>query len=153
MLEEKLTWEIGEPAAAYPLPARFFYDPGVFAQERDAIFYKAWHQAAHENELAGAGAYVVLDIFDQSVILIRGEDGEVRAFHNVCQHRGNRLINQRRGKAASLLRCGYHSWCYSHDGALRRAPRSEKLEHFDASEFGLKKVRLERFAGFYFVNL
>jgi phenylpropionate dioxygenase-like ring-hydroxylating dioxygenase large terminal subunit len=153
MLEKKLTWEVGDPAEAYTLPARFFYDPQVFADERDAIFYKAWHQAAHETELAEAGAYVVIDVFDQSVILIRGDDGEVRAFHNVCQHRGNRLIQQRRGRAASLLRCGYHSWCYSHDGSLKRAPRSEKLEHFDAGEFGLKKVRLERCAGFYFINL
>jgi phenylpropionate dioxygenase-like ring-hydroxylating dioxygenase large terminal subunit len=153
MMEKKTSWEIGDPARAYTLPARFFYDSEVFAQEREAIFYKAWHVVAHENELAQPGAYVCLDVFDQSVILLRGDDGEVRAFHNVCQHRGNRLLGARRGRVASLLRCGYHSWCYGHDGALRRAPRSEWLENFDPKEFSLKKVHLERFAGFYFVNL
>ena len=153
MLEKKIDWNIADPGQAYTLPARFFYDADIFAQEREAIFYKAWHAGAHENELAELGAYVLLDLFDQSVILLRGADGEVRAFHNVCQHRGNRLLNARRGRVASLLRCGYHSWCYAHDGALKRAPRSERLENFDPKEFGLKRVRLERFAGFYFVNL
>ena len=153
MMEKKTSWEIGDPAHAYTLPARFFYDPDVYRLERDAIFYKAWHVVAHQTELATTGAFVTLDIFDQSVIAVRGDDGEVRAFHNVCQHRGNRLLSERRGRVPSLLRCGYHSWCYGHDGALRRAPRSEKLENFDPGEFALKKVRLERFAGFYFINL
>ena len=109
MLEKKITWDIGDPAHALTLPARFFYDPEVYAREREAIFYKAWHVGAHRNELAEPGDFVCLDVFDQSVILLRGQDGEVRAFHNVCQHRGNRLIMQRRGRVPSLLRCGYHS--------------------------------------------
>jgi phenylpropionate dioxygenase-like ring-hydroxylating dioxygenase large terminal subunit len=153
MIEKKLSWEIADPAEAHTLPARYFYDPDIFAREREAIFYKAWHAVAHENELAETGAYASLDIFDQSVILVRAEDGRIRAFHNVCQHRGNRLVSARRGKAPSLLRCGYHSWCYGHDGALRRAPRSEWLENFDPKEFALKPVAIERLGGFYFVNL
>src|SRR5258708_38670185 len=102
MMEKKTSWEIGDPAHAYTLPARFFYDPDVYRQERDAIFYTAWHVVAHQTELAATGAFVRLDIFDQSVIAVRGDDGEVHAFHNVCQHRGNRLLGERRGRASSL---------------------------------------------------
>ena len=153
MLEKKITWDIGDPAHALTLPARFFYDPEIYAREREAIFYKAWHVGAHGNELAEPGDFVCLDVFDQSVILLRGQDGAVRAFHNVCQHRGNRLILERRGRVPSLLRCGYHSWCYAHDGSLKRAPRSERLDDFDAAQFGLKPVRLETCAGFHFINL
>jgi carnitine monooxygenase subunit len=153
MMEKKLDWDPGEPEHAYTLPARFFYDPQILTAERERIFYKAWHVVGHESELAAPGAYLTQEIFDQSVMLLRGADGEVRAFHNVCQHRGNRLLLERRGRIATVLRCGYHSWCYALDGALRSAPRSEKLPDFDRSRFGLKPVRVERFAGFWFVSL
>jgi phenylpropionate dioxygenase-like ring-hydroxylating dioxygenase large terminal subunit len=153
MMDKKLDWEPAEPEDAHTLPARFFYDPQVLEAERERIFYKAWHVVGHASELAAPGAFLTQEIFDQSVIVIRGADGEVRAFHNVCQHRGNRLLLQRRGRLTTALRCGYHSWCYGLDGALRAAPRSEKLPDFERARFGLKPVRVERFAGFYFVNL
>jgi carnitine monooxygenase subunit len=148
-----LTWDSGDPARAHTLPSRYFYDAGVFAAERDRIFYKAWHAVGHVNELKEPGAFLTQEIFDQSVILICGRDGEVRAFHNVCQHRGNRLRQERRGKLGTVLRCGYHSWCYDFGGELRNAPRSERLAEFDRSEYGLKPVRVETLGGFHFVNL
>ncbi len=148
-----LTWDAADPALAHTLPSRYFYDAGVFEAERDRIFYKAWHAAAHVNELREPGAFVTQEIFDQSVILACGRDGKVRAFHNVCQHRGNRLLQQRRGKLGPVIRCGYHSWCYDLEGALRNAPRSERLQGFDRADYGLKPVRVEALGGFYFVNL
>jgi phenylpropionate dioxygenase-like ring-hydroxylating dioxygenase large terminal subunit len=149
-----LSWDAGEPKKALTLPSRYFYDPAVFAAERDRIFYPAWHAVGHASELAEPGAFMTQDIFDQSVILVCGLDGEARAYHNVCQHRGNRLRQERRGKLASgVLRCGYHSWCYGLTGELRNAPRSERLPDFDKTEYWLKPVRLEKLGGFYFVNL
>jgi choline monooxygenase len=153
LVQKKTEWRFEDPETAYTLPARFFYDEAIFRQERDKIFYPAWHAVAHENEFAEPGAFVTLDIFDQSVIVMRGQDGALRAFHNVCQHRGNRLIEERRGQSPSVIRCGYHSWCYGLDGALRSAPRTEKLKNFDKKEFGLKPVRLETLGRFVFVNL
>ena len=150
---KKLSWDIADPAHAHTMPSRFFYDAGVFAAERERIFYKGWHAVGHVNEFSEPGSYLTQDIFDQSVIVIAGRDGEVRAFHNVCQHRGNRLLMDRRGKISTVIRCGYHSWCYDMAGALRNAPRSERLEDFDKSQYGLKPVRLEKLGGFYFVNL
>jgi carnitine monooxygenase subunit len=152
-MTKRLDWEISEPDLAYTLPSRFFYDDAIFQEERRRIFYSAWQAVAHENELDEPGAFVTLHIFDQSVIVVRGEHGEIRAFHNVCQHRGNRLIEERRGRRPKVIRCGYHSWCYGTDGQLRSAPRSERVKGFDRKSFGLKPVRVECLGRFVFVNL
>lgn len=146
-------WSPGDPELAETLPSRYYYDPDIFVRERETIFLKCWHLAAHRNEIAEPGQFVTLDIFDQSVLVARGGDGAVRAFHNVCQHRGNRLVEARRGRIPALFRCGYHAWDYGLDGRLRHAPRSERVKGFDASCIGLKAVRIEEFAGFHYVNL
>ena len=146
-------WAPGDPELAETLPSRYYYDAEIFAREREKIFLKCWHLAAHRNELAEPGQFVTLEIFDQSVLVARGRDGVVHAFHNVCQHRGNRLVADRRGRVPALFRCGYHAWDYGLDGSLRNAPRSERVKGFDASCMGLKPVRIEAFAGFHYVNL
>lgn len=153
MLAKKIIWENSDADQAYTLPSRFFYDPEIFQAEKQNIFMKSWHMVCHESEIAEPGQFIRQDIFEQSVIAVRGQDGQVRAFHNVCQHRGNRLFQDRRGKVGSVIRCGYHSWIYGLDGQLRVAPRSECLKDFDKGEFGLKSVRMEIFAGFVFVSL
>jgi len=134
-------------------PARFFFDPDVFAAEKKNIFFKSWHVVGHKNELREPGQFLTQEIFDQSVIVIADNNGDIGAFHNVCQHRGNRLMEERRGANKSMIRCGYHSWCYGLDGALRSAPRTDGLQNFDKAAYGLRPVRLETFAGFVFVNL
>jgi choline monooxygenase len=153
MAIKKLTWDPGDPERSLSLPSSFFFDRGVFEDERREIFFKCWHLVGHVNELKEPGAFLVQDIFEQSVIAVCGQDGLIRAFHNACQHRGNRLLQDRRGKLPPFIRCGYHSWCYELSGALRSAPRTETLNNFDRSSFGLKPVRLEIFAGFVYVTL
>jgi phenylpropionate dioxygenase-like ring-hydroxylating dioxygenase large terminal subunit len=146
-------WEHDDPETSFTLPSRYFYDPAIFAEEKRKIFFKAWHLAAHRNEVAEPGQYVVCDVFEQSVIVIRGADGLARAFHNVCQHRGHRLLSERRGRIGPVLTCPYHAWAYGSDGRLRSAPRCERVRGFDTSRVALSPVRLEEFAGFLFVNL
>lgn len=153
MLTKEMTWDYSDPSTGFSLPAPYFYDPDVFEEEKRSIFMKCWHVVGHVNEFREAGAFVCQDIFEQSVIVVADREGQIRAFHNACQHRGNRLINERRGKIPAVLRCAYHSWCYGLDGALRAAPRSECLKNFDKTMFGLKPVRLEIFAGFVYVTL
>lgn len=147
-----LTWDAGAQKAGFSLPARFFYDRDIFERECTDIFYKSWQLVAHINELDGPGAFVTLDIIDQSVIVVRGADGVIRAFHNVCRHRGNRLTEERRGVSSAFV-CGYHAWTYGTDGALRGAPKTDAIPGFDRSCFGLVPVRVEVFASFIFVNL
>nr|WP_298688523.1 aromatic ring-hydroxylating dioxygenase subunit alpha [uncultured Dongia sp.] len=150
---KKTTWDQADRDLGKTMPSRFFFDPAVFEEEKCQIFFKAWHVVGHVNEFREPGSFVTQDIFEQSVIVISGRDGEVRAFHNVCQHRGNRLISARRGKNPPVIRCPYHSWCYGLDGALRSAPRSDCLQDFDKAEYGLKPVRFEIYAGFVYVTL
>lgn len=148
-----LAWDYSDPTTGVSLPAAYFYDRQVFEDEKHGIFFKCWHVVGHVNEFREPGSFIRQDIFEQSVIVVAGRDGEIRAFHNACQHRGNRLVNERRGKLPSVLRCQYHSWCYGLDGSLRSAPRSECLKNFDKALYGLEPVRLEIFASFVYVTL
>ena len=149
---KSVEWVETAPERALTLPARYFYDGEIFKAERERIFYPGWHCIGHVNELSDPGQFLTFDIFDQSIVALRGDDGVIRSFYNVCQHRGNRLLEDRRGKLGSVLRCGYHSWCYSRDGHLKSAPRSERLPDFDRRDYGLKPVRSEILGSFVFVN-
>jgi phenylpropionate dioxygenase-like ring-hydroxylating dioxygenase large terminal subunit len=146
------TWTKADQEAGYSLPAPFFYDPAVYEDEKREIFLKSWHLVGHLNDFRETGDIVVETLLDQSVLVMKGSDGQIRAFHNVCQHRGNRLVETRRSKARAIT-CGYHAWTYGLDGSLRGAPRTECLTHFDKTEHGLKPVRAEVFGSFVFVNL
>jgi choline monooxygenase len=137
MIDEKHTdWQIGDPEVARTLPSRFFYDPDIFEREAEAIFHSSWHCVCHRSEM-----------------VIRGDDGQAHALHNVCQHRGTRLIEERRGHIKRMIICPYHAWSYKFDGALRNAPRTECLKGFEPSDYALKPVRIEELGGFYFVNM
>jgi carnitine monooxygenase subunit len=149
---KSIDWVETPPERALTLPARYFYDDEIFKAERERIFYPGWHCIGHVNELSDPGQFLTFDIFDQSIVALRGDDGVIRSFYNVCQHRGNRLLEDRRGKLGSVIRCGYHSWCYSRDGHLKSAPRSERLPDFDRRDYGLKPVRSEILGSFVFVN-
>ena len=149
---KSMDWIETTPERALTLPARYFYDEEIFKAERERVFYPAWHCIGHVNELSDPGQFLTFDIFDQSIVALRGDDGVIRSFYNVCQHRGTRLLEDRRGKLGSLIRCGYHSWCYSREGSLKSAPRSERLPDFDRGDFGLKPVRTEILGCFVFIN-
>jgi choline monooxygenase len=152
MMIDTADWSVQDQDAGYSLPARYFYDRDVFDREKSRIFFRSWHLIAHVNELREPGAFVTQDIFEQSVIVVAGREGEIRAFHNVCQHRGNRLVEARRGRTP-ILTCGYHAWSYALDGCLRGAPNVQGIAGFCKSDHGLKPVRVEIFASFVFVNL
>ncbi|MCP1650306.1 aromatic ring-hydroxylating oxygenase subunit alpha [Pseudomonas nitroreducens] len=146
-------WDRQDPEQAFTLPSRYFFDEALFKAERDNIFLRSWHVAGHLSEFAEIGQYVVCDLFDQSIVIARSRAGDIRAFHNVCQHRGNRLLEERRGNTGGIVRCAYHSWCYEMDGSLRSAPRCERIKDFDKAEFAIPQVRLEELGGFLYFNL
>lgn len=146
------TWDPATPEQAMTLPSRFYYDPEIFRQEVHSILYTTWHCVCHDSELPDTGSFVTFDMMDQGIILVRGEDGAVRAFHNACQHRGTRLLDDRRGNVGRHVVCPYHRWSYKLDGVLRVAPRTENVPGFDKARHPLKPVRVETFAGFHFIN-
>src|ERR1700760_4195548 len=92
-----LPWTESDRAAGWSLPAPYFYDSAIFEKERQHIFYKSWHLVAHVNELRNPGDFVTYNLLDQSVIVTRSKESGIQGFHNVCQHRGNRLLETPRG--------------------------------------------------------
>src|SRR5690606_15632104 len=139
------------PERSYTLPARYYISPEIYERERAAVFFRSWIYAGHVEDLRTAGSYLTVQIADQNIAVIRGKDGTLRAFYNVCQHRAHELL---RGRGRTpVITCPYHAWSYHLDGRLRSARGSERVEGFNAGEFCLKAIRVEEFGPFVFVNL
>lgn len=154
MIDNKVTeWDPGNPETALTLPSKYYFDQEIFDREAETIFYPSWHSVCHVSEIPSKGDFVMLDLLDQSVIVMRGEEGAIHAYHNVCQHRGTRLIEARRGNVKKLIVCPYHGWGYGHDGCLLNAPRTQELAGFDKTDYGLKGVQVEVYASFVFINM
>ena len=141
-----------DPERSDTLPGWAYTDPEVLAQERERLFFRTWHYAGSVQELARPGDYVTARLLDQSVLILRGRDGGLRGFYNVCQHRAHELLEGRGN--ARVVTCPYHAWSYHDDGALRTARGAERQPDFDPARFCLKPVRVEALAGkFIFFNL
>lgn len=141
-----------DPARSAALPGYLYSDPAVFAAEKTRLFHKSWQCVGHDSEVPNAGDYLCARIVDQSLFVLRGADGKLRAFHNVCQHRAHQLLKGR-GNVAAVIVCPYHAWSYDLDGKLRAARATRQLPDFDPAAYGLEPVRLETPLGFLFVNL
>ena len=142
-----------EPKTSYTLPAEFYTNPAVFEREKEAIFYRTWQYVAHKSAFAEPGDYVTLGICDQSIFVIKGGDGVLRSFYNVCRHRGHELFGEPRGNVSSAIVCPYHAWTYEREGGLRVARFSRQRPGFDKRDYGLRPIRLEMFCDCVFVNL
>ncbi len=140
-----------DPEKSFTIPKDYYTDPAIFAREKEAIFFKAWNYVCHASQVAEVGAYVTVQIIDQNIVVLRGQDGTLRAFYNVCSHRAHELLTG--CGQAKMITCPYHAWTYHTDGKLRTAVGQKRVEGFEADEFALKQVRLEEYAGFVFVNL
>lgn len=141
-----------DPTRSFTLAASMYTDPAVFAEEKERIFWRTWQFVGHESEVAERGSFVTADIAGQRVFIIRSDDGELRAFFNVCQHRGHALL-EGRGTAPTLITCPYHAWAYGRDGTLQGARMSDRMADFNFDDFTLPAVAVEVFCGLLFVNL
>ena len=137
-------------APGRPLPGHFYTDPDVFAADLEHIFGTQWFFAATAAEVPEPGDYVTVDIGARSVIVIRDDDENLRAFHNVCRHRGARVITEPVGFVGNLV-CPYHSWTYGTDGRLRHAPALPAGT--DTSCLGLRPVAIREIAGLVYLCL
>ncbi len=128
-----------------------YIDPQFLQVENEQIFQKSWQFVCHEEKLASVGDYVTVDIQGLSILVVRTETDELKAFYNVCKHRAHELL-QGEGSTRHIT-CPYHAWVYKLDGSLYKARRSEHLENFDINKVCLTSVRLETFCHLIFVNL
>jgi choline monooxygenase len=139
-----------DPAHSAMLPASWYYDPAILAAEKEAIYFASWQFAGALHDLPEPGCFFTAAILDQSVIVLRDKKGRLRAYYNVCAHRGHEIV-QGAGRK-TILTCPYHAWSYDLDGSLKAAGNAENVAGFDFKEFGLKEIRVEAFANLAFVN-
>ena len=133
------------------LHPRYYTDPEIFRIEQDGLFARTWQFAGHVSQLEKPGDYFAFEVAGQSLFCIRGRDGDICAFYNVCQHRAHELV---KGEGnAGLIVCPYHAWTYELTGRLRSGPNIKAVSGLDRNEICLTSVRVEDFCGFLFVNL
>ena len=143
----------GEPMTSFTLASEYYTDPAVYEREKEAIFYRTWQYVAHRSAFNEPGDYVTLRICDQYIFVMKGGDGVLRAFYNVCRHRAHELLSEPQGNVKSAIVCPYHAWTFEREGGLRRARFSGERPGFDKADYALRPVRLEVFCDCVFVNL
>lgn len=148
MPQEELVW-----LGTGPIPAHVYHDPDWYALECEAVFKRSWLPIGHVCELPEAGSFIrrEVEFARASLLIVRGRDGAIRAFHNVCTHRGTQLVEAESGRQATFS-CRYHMWTFGQDGSLLSAPDFERF-HVDKADCSLRPVALEVVAGLIFIHL
>ncbi len=136
---------------AWTLPAALYTDASVLAAEKEKIFSHSWQVVGHAHQVANPGDYFTIDLLGEPLLIVRGGDGKLRGFYNVCRHRAGPPAEGCGSR--KLFRCGYHGWTYGLDGALISATEVEGMEGFHPEDFALAPVRVEESFNFVFVNL
>ncbi len=136
---------------SYMLPPSYYYDPDIYQREKSNIWHRNWIYVGLRADVVDEGSFFTAQIMDQKIYVIRAKDGQIRAFYNVCQHRGHTLL-EGRGKT-STVRCPFHAWVYDTLGNLKKAPQAEHVGEFDYSEFCIPEIRCETLGPMIFVNL
>lgn len=135
----------------YTLPARYYTDPQVFHQEMERFYFGSWICAGRTEQIVNSGDYFLRDVVGESIIVTRDTGGTVRAFYNVCRHRGTRMCGNPEGTFQGRIQCPYHGWTYGLNGALIGAPHMG--EGFARDEYPLHSVAAEVWEGHIFLNL
>ena len=137
---------------AHGLPAWIYHDPRFFELEKQRIFRTSWQLVCHVSDVPAAGDYHTFDFLGEPVFVVRGGDGKVRSFHNVCRHRASRLLDGAKGHCGPRITCPYHAWTYALDGRLVGVPHRETFRALDVQLHGLAPLEQEIFLGFIFVR-
>jgi len=136
----------------YTLPAEWYTDQTIFGAEQARIFRHAWQFAGYTEQLGERGSFFTTDVSGVPVVLTRDQQGLMRAFVNVCRHRGSILVSAASG-CRQTLQCGYHAWTYNLDGSLRAAPGARDEPDFDPAQFALRSLPVETWGPLIFVTL
>ena len=134
------------------LPGWCYHSPALLALEKEELFKTHWQIACHISDVPDPGSFQTFDLCGERALIIRGEDGEVKAFHNICRHRGSRLVAKDKGVCGNAMVCPFHGWVYNLDGTLRGAARPDSFPPLDKHEFGLRPVEHEVWNGLVFVR-
>jgi len=134
------------------LPGWAYFSQELFELECETLFKTHWQFVCHVNEAADIGAYVTFDVAGERAMVIRGHDGILRAFHNLCRHRGSRIVPEARGVCNKAMVCPYHGWAYNLDGGLRGIANRDSFPPMQAEKWGLKPLEMEIWNGLVFIR-
>ena len=134
------------------LPGWAYFSQELFELECETLFKTHWQFVCHVNEAADIGAYVTFDVAGERALVIRGHDGILRAFHNLCRHRGSRIVPDVRGVCNKAMVCPYHGWAYNLDGGLRGIANRDTFPPMQAEKWGLKPLEMEIWNGLVFIR-
>ena len=137
---------------AETIPSNWYTDPAFSTIDQKALFDRMWQYAGHEAQIPETGDYLNIHVGSESVVVIRDGSDEIRAFFNVCRHRGGPLVMDACGHT-SMLQCKYHGWTYKLDGSLRGVPRFNRVDLFDKKDYGLKEIEVQTWQGLIFVRI
>ncbi|HEX3846256.1 MAG TPA: aromatic ring-hydroxylating dioxygenase subunit alpha [Steroidobacteraceae bacterium] len=137
---------------ALNLPSRHYVDPALYDCERQRIFRRQWQLLGPLAELERPGSYLATDVAGWKLLALRGRDGELRGFHNVCRHRGARLLPDGAGNC-TILRCPYHNWVYEQSGDLRLAPAFGEDPDFRTADWPLERTHVDSWRGLLFIAI
>lgn len=138
---------------ARTMPREYYTSPGILAEESERIFARTWTCVGRASRIAQPGDFVVRNIAGESLIVVRGRDGVIRALFNVCRHRGTRLCREASGRFSETIQCPYHAWTYATDGRLLGAPHMQDVAGFDKRDHSLHAAAVAEWEGFVFVNV
>lgn len=136
-----------------PIPAGRYADAEFAQLEADAVFGRSWLMVAHADQLPEPGSYLQVEQLAAPVVLVRGQDGVIRAFYNTCKHRGAALVAEASGTTGRRLTCPYHNWVYSLEGELVGYPDADSFSDLDRDCLALTSIRCETWGPLVFVNL
>ena len=134
------------------LPGWAYHSDALLELEKEHVFRNHWQIAGHVSDVQEAGDYLTMDVVGERALIVRGKDGEVRAFHNICRHRGSRVVADNQGNCKNALVCPFHGWVYNLDGTLRGAARPRSFPDLDKTEFGLVPLEVEVWNGLIFIR-
>ena len=134
------------------LPPWTYHNEELTEIEKDVLFRRHWQLACHVSDVAEPGDYVTFDMAGERALVLRGGDSRIRAFHNLCRHRGSRVVATSRGRCDRMITCPFHGWRYNLDGTLRGPAFPDSLPKLDRVEYGLKHIDLDIWMGFVFVR-
>jgi len=134
------------------LPAWSLFSPEMLELEKEMLFRRHWQLVCHVSDIPDPGDFITLDMVGERALVVRGRDGVVRAFHNLCRHRGSRVVAEDSGTCRSAIICPFHGWVYNLDGTLRGVAQPDSLPAFDPVKMGLKPLEMDIWQGFVFVR-
>ena len=141
-----------DPASRRGLPAWTYNSDELTQLEMEQLFLRSWRFVGHVSDIPNSGDYQCFEMAHERAVIVRDQDGQVRAFHNVCRHRASRVVGEDKGHCGKAFICPFHGWSYNLDGTLKNIPKADSFPQIDKQQFGLKSIDCEVWHGMIFIR-